>query len=82
MTETRAHGNSPGSAQQGLYNEYQHDMIKMVFKNRCVPVLFTKLASALEGFKYNKTIMMQDLSRRHVCVSEEVTVWINTRCKM
>ena len=32
-----------------LSNEYQHDRVKMVFKNLCVLVLWTKVPSALEG---------------------------------
>ena len=34
-----------------LSNEYQHDRVWMVFKNRCVLELWTKVASALEGLK-------------------------------
>ena len=32
-----------------LSNEYQHDRVKMVFKNLFILVLWTKVASALEG---------------------------------
>ena len=49
MTETLAHGYSSESTQQGLSNENQYDRVKVVFKNRCVVVLWTKVASALEG---------------------------------
>ena len=37
------------SAQRELFNEYQHDRVQMVFRNICVLVLWTKVASALEG---------------------------------
>ena len=48
-TETLANGYSTESTQQELSNEYQHDRVKMVFKNLFVLVLWTKVASALEG---------------------------------
>ena len=50
MTETLAHGYSSESTRQELSNEYQHDRVYMVFKNLCILVLRTKVASALEGF--------------------------------
>ena len=49
MTETLAHGYSSESAQRVLSNEYQHDRVKMFFKNVCIHMLWTKVASALEG---------------------------------
>ena len=49
MTETLAHGYSSKSTQRELSNEYQHDRVKMVFKDICIVVLCTKVASALEG---------------------------------
>ena len=49
FTETLARWYSPERTQQELSNEYQHDMVKMIFKNLCVIVLWTKVASALEG---------------------------------
>ena len=49
MTETLANGYSSESTQRGLSNEYQHDRVKMVFKNICILVLWAKVASALEG---------------------------------
>ena len=50
-TEPLAHGYSFESTQRELSNEYQHDRLKIVFKNLCVFVLWPKvaLASALEG---------------------------------
>ena len=33
-----------------LSDEYQHDMVQMIFRNLCVPMLWMKVASALEGF--------------------------------
>ena len=32
-----------------LSNEYQHDRVYMIFKYLCILVLWTKVASALEG---------------------------------
>ena len=49
MTETLAHGYSSESTQRELSNEYQHDRVQMVFKDLCIFVLWTKVASALEG---------------------------------
>ena len=50
MTETLAHGYSSKSTQgELLSNEYQHDRVLMVFKNLCILVLWTKVASALVG---------------------------------
>ena len=49
MTETLANGYSFESTQQEPSNEYQHDMVSMVFKDFRVPVLWTNVASALEG---------------------------------
>ena len=51
MVETLANGYSSESTQRELSNEYQQDMVKMVFKNLCVLVLWTKEASALEGLR-------------------------------
>ena len=36
MTETLTRGYSSESAQGELSNEYQHDRVKMVFKNLCM----------------------------------------------
>ena len=56
MTETLAYGYSYDSTQQELSNEYQHDRVGMVLKikNLCILVLWTKVASALEGSKADK----------------------------
>ena len=48
MTETLANGYSSESAPRELSNEYQHDRVWMVFKNLCICVLWTKVASAFE----------------------------------
>ena len=52
MTETLANGYSFESAQRELSNEYQHDIVKMDFENLCILVLWTKVASALEGLNH------------------------------
>ena len=51
MTETLANGYSSESTQRELSNEYQHDMVWMVFKDLYILVLWTKLASALGGLR-------------------------------
>ena len=48
MVKTLANGYSSDS-QQELSNEYQHDRVEMVLRNLCVLVLWTEVASALEG---------------------------------
>ena len=52
MSETLANGYSSESTQRELSNEYQHDQVKMVFKNLYIFVLWTKVASALEGLTH------------------------------
>ena len=49
MAATLAHGYLSESAQRELSNEYQHDRVWMVFNIVWVLVLWTKVASALEG---------------------------------
>ena len=51
MTETLAHRYSSESTQRELSNEYQHDRVYMFLKDLCVIVLWTKVASALEGLR-------------------------------
>ena len=52
MTEIMPHGYSSESTHGELSNEYQHDGVQMVFKIVCVFVLWTKVASALEGLTH------------------------------
>ena len=52
MTETLTRGYSSESAQGELSNEYQHDRVKMVFKNLCMFLLWTKVALALDGLNF------------------------------
>ena len=49
MIETLANGYSSESTPQELSNEYQHDRVWMVPKKVCAFVLWTIVASALEG---------------------------------
>ena len=49
MIETLARGYSSESAQGELSNEYQCDRVSMVFKKLSELVLWTKVASAMEG---------------------------------
>ena len=51
LTETLAHWYPSESTQSGLSNEYQHNMVQMIFRDLCVFVLWTKVASALEGLR-------------------------------
>ena len=51
MCETLAIGYSSESTQRELSNEYQHDRVGMVFKSFSILVLWTKVASALEGLR-------------------------------
>ena len=57
MTETKAHEYSYEINQRELSYEYQNDMVKMLFKNLCVPVLWTKVASAFEGLNENTPLL-------------------------
>ena len=49
MTETMANGYSSESTQQDLSNGYQHDRVSIVFKDFCIFLPWTKVASSLEG---------------------------------
>ena len=49
MIETLANGYSSESTLGELSNEYQYDRVGMFFKNLCILVLWTKVASALKG---------------------------------
>ena len=49
ITETLANGYSSESTHQELSNEYQHDRVSMIFKKICFLMLWTKVASVLEG---------------------------------
>ena len=51
VIETLAHGYSSESSQRELSNEYQHNRVYTIYKNLCILVLWTKVASALEGLK-------------------------------
>ena len=55
MTETLAHGYSSESTQREQSNEYQNDMVMMVFKNLCMCELLMKVASALEGMRVEES---------------------------
>ena len=51
MIETLAHGYLSESTQRELFNQYQHDRVKMVIKNLGILVLLMKAASALERLR-------------------------------
>ena len=51
ITETLANGYSYEGTQRELSNEYQDDSVWRVFKEFCILVSWTKVASALEGLK-------------------------------
>ena len=50
MTKTQAYWYSSESTQRELSNEYQQDIVYMVFKNLWVLVLWTKVAVAFIGW--------------------------------
>ena len=52
MTETLACGYSSESTQREHSNEYQHDRVYMAYKDLCILVPLTKIASALRGLMY------------------------------
>ena len=56
ITETLANGYSYESTQREHSNEYQHDRVRMVFRDIFVFVLWRKVGAALEGFKNNALI--------------------------
>ena len=58
MTETLANGYSYESTQRGLSNKYQDDRVWMIFTNICVLVLWTNVASALEGLSLSCTSLL------------------------
>ena len=57
MTRTLANGYSSESTHQELSHEYQTDRVKMGFKDFCILVHCTKVASALEGLKVNSVYL-------------------------
>ena len=48
MTETLANGYSSESTQRELFNEYQHDRVKMVFKKSLHPCALEKSCLSIE----------------------------------
>ena len=68
MNETLAHGYPSKNNRRELSNAYQHDRVKMVFKNLCVRVLWTKVASALEGLNNPSQHLFDDNSIEHIIV--------------
>ena len=55
MTETLANGYSYDSSQQGLSNEYQHDMVKIIAKYFYDIVLRTKSRLSITRVEYRET---------------------------
>ena len=55
MTKTLANGYSSDSTHQERSNEYQHDRVLMILKKICILMLWTKVASALEGLTFAVT---------------------------
>ena len=64
MIEILAHGYSSESTQREVSDEYQRDSVKLVFKHLCILVLWTKVASALEGLRRTR---VQKLSGYDIC---------------
>ena len=65
MTETLAYGYSCESAQWIISDEYQHDGIKMPFKNICILLLWMKVASTLYGSTH--MVLVNDLANTKWC---------------
>ena len=55
ITETLANGYSSESTRRELSNEYQDDRGSMVFQEYCILVLWTKVVSALEGLREERS---------------------------
>ena len=66
MTKTLANGYSSESTHRELSNEYQHDRVSMVFKDFSVLVLWTIVASALEGLRFEIYIKLPSLLPGHM----------------
>ena len=63
MTQTLPHGYSSERTERELSDEYQHDRLKMDFKNTCVLVLCMKLALALGGLSLPVICPLYQLSK-------------------
>ena len=50
-------------SQTELSNEYQHDMVSMVFKNLCILVHRTKAALVLKGLISTTTFILKTIGR-------------------
>ena len=74
MTESLANGYSCESSQRELSNEYQHDWVLMVFGDFCVLVLWTKVASALEGLTHLHLECTHDLMHMD-SLDDKVKIW-------
>ena len=75
MTEIiLAHVCSSESTQRELSNEYQHDRVSMIFKNLCVPVLWSKVASAMEGLNQGCP-NIEVLEHRHLALERSKFWW-------
>ena len=74
ITETLANGYASESTRRELSNEYQHDRAFMVFTNVCVFVLWTKVASALEGLMVvRKSVLPLVISNIFTCHKEDLS---------
>ena len=62
MIETLALRYSAERTQRELSNEYQHDRVYMFFKNLCIIVIWTTVASALEGLTSAESYIFFDLA--------------------
>ena len=65
MSETLANGYSSESIWRELSNEYQIDKVQVFFKDRCVLVLWTNVASALERSRRNINLRWRLRLDRH-----------------
>ena len=74
---------SSESTQRELSNEYQNDRIYMFFKNPCILVLWTKVASALEGltcthleFSWKRIIWIYHIFMNNIWIKPQLAKYL------
>ena len=77
--ETLANGYSYESAERELSNEYQNDMVSMIFKNLSIYVLWTKVFSFPSIGRVNLPQMMKSAMNTYVVYTSQVRTSIETK---
>ena len=87
MTLTLANGDLSESTQQEISNEYQHDRVKMIFKNLCVLVLWTEVALAIKGLSracldnfYTSVVWIFDTFENNFGIEFEFKKYLKENC--